>query len=102
MAFLMEFFAIAGMVADACARPHVVHGPHYGFSGLEYPVNVVQGKHALVYPMQMDDICLLEFGQGSNVGTGIGDIDGKEVMFLEVVGFPDDDSLPYELPNLPP
>ena len=41
MAFLMEFFAIAGMVADACARPHVVHGPHYGFSGLEYPVNVV-------------------------------------------------------------
>ena len=102
MTFLMEFFAIAGMVADACAWPHVVHGPDNGFSGLKYPVNVIQGKHALVYPMQMDDICLLEFGQSSDVGTGIGDIDGKEMMLLEVIGFPDDDSFPNELPNLPP
>ena len=31
VAFLLVVGALAGMVADAGARPHIVHGPYHGF-----------------------------------------------------------------------
>ena len=52
--------------------------------------------------MQVDDVGLLEFGQGADVGAGIGYVDGKEVVLLEVVGAPDDHALPKELDQFPP
>ena len=34
--------ALAGMVADAGARPHVVHGPYYGFARCKDFLNILQ------------------------------------------------------------
>lgn len=48
--------------------------------------------------MQMDDVCLLKLRQGGDVRTRVGYIDGKEIVFFEAVGFPDDDTFPYEFP----
>ena len=62
VAFLMVVVALTGMVADAGARPHVVHGPYHRLAGQEYFPDILQGKHALIDPMQVDDICLFEFG----------------------------------------
>ena len=52
--------------------------------------------------MQMDDVCLLELGQACNIRTRIGYIDCEKIIFLEAVGFPDDDTFPNEPPYLPP
>lgn len=63
VAFLLVVGALAGMVTDASAGPHVVHGPDDGLARGENLLDVLQREHPLVYPVQMDDVCLLEFGQ---------------------------------------
>lgn len=35
--------------------------------------------------MEMDDIRLAELGQGSDVCTGVGDVDGKQVFPVKAV-----------------
>ena len=52
--------------------------------------------------MQMNDVGGLKFRDGSDVRTGIGDVDGKEVMFAETVFFPNYNPFPNELPYSPP
>lgn len=52
--------------------------------------------------MQMNDIGLGKFGQCCDIGAGIRYVNGKQVMFLEVVGLPDNDTLPDELLYFPP
>ena len=47
-------------------------------------------------------VSLLKFRQGSNVCSRIGNVDGKEIVLLEVVGLPDYYTLPYELPDVSP
>ena len=97
----MILVTFAGMMADAGAGPHVVHGPYDGLSRSENLSEVIEREHSLIHPMQMDDIGLLEFGQGGDVRSGVGYIYRKEVMLLEVVGFPDDYTFPNELPDSP-
>ena len=46
----------------------------------------------------MNDIRLLELRKRGNVRTGIGDVHGKDILLFEAVGFPYDDTLPYEFP----
>ena len=48
--------------------------------------------------MKVDDVGLLEFGQGGDVSACVCDVHGKEVVLFEAIGFPDDDTLPYKLP----
>lgn len=62
VAFLPVTGALAGMVTDAGAGPHVVHSPDDGLARGENLLDVPQ-RASLVYPVQMDDVCLLEFGQ---------------------------------------
>ena len=90
------------MVADARAGPHVVHCPYHGLARGQYLFDILQGEHALVDPVQVDDVGLAEFGQGGDVRPRVGNVYGKEVVLLEAVGFPDDDAFPYELPHHPP
>ena len=52
--------------------------------------------------MQVDDIGLLELGQGGDVRPRVGDVHGKQVFPAEAVGHPDDHTLPHELPHQPP
>ena len=63
VAFLPVTGARAGLVTDAGAEPHVVHGPDDGLARGENLLDIPQREHPLVYPVQMDDVCLLEFGQ---------------------------------------
>ena len=102
VAFLFVAGALAGVVADTGTRPHIVHGPYHGFARGKDLLDVFQRKHTLVYPVEVDDVGLLELRQSGDVRAGIGDIDGKQVVFLEVVGFPDDDAFPHELPYQAP
>ena len=50
----------------------------------------------LVDPVQMDDICLLKFGEGSDVPPVLAI--STAIILLETVGFPDDDAFPHEFP----
>lgn len=90
--------ALAGMVADAGTRPHVVHGPYHGFARCKDFLDVLQRQHSLVYPVEMNDIRLLELRKRGNIRTCIGDVHGKDILLFEAVGFPYDDTLPYEFP----
>ena len=94
--------ALAGMVADAGAGPHVVHRPYDRFARLQYLADVLQRQHALIYPMQVDDVRLLEFGQGGDVRACVGYVDGKQVMLLETVGAPYHNAFPNESPHHAP
>ena len=50
------------------------------------------------YPVEMNDIRLLEFRKRGNVRTCIGNVHGKDILLFEAVGFPYDDTLPDEFP----
>ena len=52
----------------------------------------------MVDPVEMYDVRLLEFRQIGDVRAGVGNVYGEEVVSVEMVGFPDNDSFPYELP----
>ena len=95
------FLASSGIMADSGKGPHIVHSPYNRFARIDDAADVCQREHTLVYPMQVDDICLGKFGQGSNVCTRVGNIYFEKVVFLESVGFPDDYSFPNELPDSP-
>ena len=41
---------------------------------VEYLADILQREHALVDPVQMDDVCLLEFGQLCDVGARVGGV----------------------------
>lgn len=89
-------------MANAGEGPHVVQSPYDGFAGINDAPDVGERQHPLVYPMQMNHIGLCEFRQGTDIGTGIGYINGKKVVLLKTVGFPDDNPFPNELPYFPP
>ena len=42
MALFFVMHASAGVVADAGAWPHIVHGPHYRFTGFQNLPDIVQ------------------------------------------------------------
>ena len=48
--------------------------------------------------MEMYNVRLLKLRQVGDVRAGVGNVYGEEVVSVEMVGFPDSDSLPYELP----
>ena len=52
--------------------------------------------------MEVNDVCLLELRQCGDVRTGVGDVNGKDVVSFEAVGFPYDDTFPYEFPHHTP
>ena len=89
-------------MADTGKGPHVVHGPYDGLTRFDDASDVGQRKHSLIDPMQMDDVCLGEFGERQDICSGIGNIYFEKVVLLETVGFPDDDAFPNELPDFPP
>lgn len=97
-ALLLIAGTLAGMMADTGARPHVVHGPHYGFARCEDILDVSQRQHPLIYPMKMNYIRLLKFRERGDVRTRIGNIDGKDIIPFEMVGFPYNDTFPDKFP----
>ena len=95
-------FALAGMVANAGAGPHVVQCPYHGLARGQYLLKPLQRQHPLIYPMQVDDVRFAELRQAGNVGATVGNGDGKEVLPAETILPPDDKPLPQEVPPQPP
>ena len=93
------FAARSGVMADSRKRPHVVHGPYHRLAGIDDAADVIQRKHPLIDPMEVDYIRLTELRQRTDVCTGIGDVYGKEVFPGESVGRPDYDTFPCKLPD---
>ena len=67
-------------MTDGCGRPDVVHGPYDGFAASQDLMDATQRKHALIDPVQMDDVGLLELRQTGDVRTGIGKVDLKQMF----------------------
>ena len=101
-AFGLIVKAVSGVVADAGERPHVMHRPHNGLPGGEDLFEVLHRQHALVDPVQVDHIGLLEFGKSRNVGSRIGNVHSKEMILFKPVGLPDADTFPHKFPHQPP
>ena len=78
--------------------PHVVHGPYYGFPAFEDLADGTQREHALINPVQMDDVGFLEFRQTCYVVARIGDVDVEEMLFGEAHVPEDAPTLPQEMP----
>ena len=89
--------AVECQVTDRCCWPDVVHRPHNGFSCIQYLANTFQRQHALINPVQMDDICLLKLWQLCDVCTTVGDIHLKQVLTVKVEPQPHDKTLPKEI-----
>jgi hypothetical protein len=68
--------AVAGMVAHAGSRPHIVHGPHQRLIDTVY---AMQGEHSLVAPVEHDYIGIYYGGVTTEVMA-----EGGTVYFEEV------------------
>ena len=69
-------------MADGGTFPHVVHRPDNRFAGGDDLLNIVQGQHALIDPMQVNDICLFEKRKPGDIEPRIGNGDFHGVSFL--------------------
>ena len=65
--------ALVGMMTDGCTLPHVVKGPYHRLAGLHDAVYFTQREHALVNPVQMNDVSLPESWQAGDVLARVGD-----------------------------
>ena len=70
----------AGVMTDARSRPHVVHCPHHRLTAFQYFPYVSERKHALVYPVQMDNVSPLKLRQRRYVGAAIGNVYLKKMV----------------------
>jgi hypothetical protein len=102
-AFRLELDAGACMVANACAWPHVVHGPHHWLARLKDALDIAKRQHALIYPVEVNDVSLLKLRNLGDVCAGIGYVDTEKVLLVaKSVGSPDAEALPQESPQLHP
>ena len=95
-ALLFEAPAVQCQMAHGCCRPDVMHGPYHRFTTIQYFANALQRQHALVHPVQMDDVGLLEFLQLCDVGTTVGNVHLKQVFAVQVQPEPHDEPFPQE------
>ena len=84
-------------MADAGEGPHVVQSPHNGLARCYNLLDVLQRQESLVYPVQMNHVCLLEFGQFGNVGACVGYVNLKKIVLLEFVSHPNNRAFPHKL-----
>ena len=94
--------AITGMMADSCCRPEVVHGPYNGFPAVKYLTEILYRQHPLIDPVQVDNICLSELRQASNVRPCVRDVNTEEIVFHETIGMPDNNAFPKKIAELLP
>ena len=95
-----DFPAVVRIVTDANSRPHVVHRPHHRFTTGQYLADPCQREKALVDPVQMDDIGLLELRKRRDVDSRVGNIHIEEVLTREAQRHKDAQALPEEMPLL--
>ena len=74
-----------------------MQGHHHRLATGKNALKIIERQESLVDPMQMDDIGLLELVHRGDVGARIGDIHLKDSLLAQVVGQPDDATLPQEV-----
>ena len=79
-----ECAACAGVMAYARGGPKIVHGPYYRLAAAQYLADGAEREHALVYPIEVYHVGLLELGQAGYVGACVGYIYLEEVPTLKV------------------
>ena len=67
-------------MADGGTFPHVMHRPNNRFAGGDDLLNIVQGQHALINPMQVNDICLFENRKPGDIEPRIGNGYPKKIL----------------------
>ena len=100
LALRLEAATVKGQVADSGGWPDVVHRPYHPFPTGQYLADVLEREHALVDPVQVDDIRLLELTQSGDICPAIGDIHVEEVLAAQVEAQPDTKTFPEEMPLL--
>ena len=98
---LLKVRAATSIMTDGCGWPDIMHGPYYGFPGIKNLTDSSQRKHALVDPVQVNDISLLELTQTSYISAAIGNINLKKMLALEMQTTEDNQALPKEIPAEP-
>jgi hypothetical protein len=88
MAFRGIFRATISMMADACERPHVVHGPYNRLAAANNLFQAAKRYETLINPVKMDNVCLPESISLCYVDAGIGYVDIEDFVFAETVGRP--------------
>ena len=76
-----------------------MHGPHHGLPTTQDLPDTTQREHALIDPVQMDDVCLLKLTQTGDVRPRIGDVD-FEKMLTRMHSQKDAEPLPKKVPSL--
>ena len=85
-------------MTDGSRRPNVMHCPYHTFAALKNFADILQRQHALVDPMQVDDVGFLEFWQSGDVCTAVGDVYLEQMVALQVQMQPDTETFPHEMP----
>ena len=86
-------------VAEGCGGPHVVHGPHHGLTATQYLPDDVQRQKALIDPMQVNDVGLLELRQPCDVGASIGQVYLEQVFAPEMQLTEHHETFPKKIPS---
>ena len=81
-------------MADGGTFPHVVHRPDNRFAGGDDLLNIVQGQHALIDPMQVNDICLFENRKPGDIEPRIGNGYPKKILPAEKIICPNNETFP--------
>ena len=96
------FVARTTVMADTGEGPHVVQRPHNRLATVDNLTDAFQRKESLIDPMQMNDVCFLEFRQRRDVCSRIGNVYLKQVVLFESIGLPDNYALPDEAETVAP
>ena len=94
-----EVSATQRQMTDGCSRPDVVHGPDDGFAAPQYLPDILEREHALIDPVQVDDIGFFELPETGDVCAGVGDIHLEEMLPREMQTAENDKPLPKEMPS---
>ena len=81
-------------MADGGTFPHVMHRPNNRFAGGDDLLNIVQGQHALIDPMQVNDICLFENRKPGDIEPRIGNGYPKKILPAEKIICPNNETFP--------
>ena len=81
-------------MADGGTFPHVVHRPDNRFAGGDDLLNIVQRQHALIDPMQVNDICLFENRKPGDIEPRIGNGYPKKILPAEKIICPNNETFP--------
>ena len=87
-------------MADGGGWPYVVHGPYHGLAAAQYLSDARERQHALVYPVQVYKVGLLELPQPGYVGSGVGYVYIEQMLSAKVQMAENHKALPQEVPLL--